>query len=62
MNFNFWMITNNPSIANHIVKNGVKNFIDLEKLGKEEQSHLNTWISNHREEDIKAIKNKIKKD
>ena len=63
MNFNFWMITNNPSIANHIVKNGVQRiFIDLEKLGKEErQSHLNTWISNHREEDIKAIKNKIKK-
>ena len=63
MDFNFWMITNSPSIANYIVKNDVQRiFIDLEKIGKEErQSHLNTWISNHLESDISAIKNKITK-
>ena len=63
MKFNFWMITNSPSIANNIVKNDVQRvFIDLEKTGKEErQSHLNTWISNHLESDISAIKNRITK-
>ena len=63
MSFNFWMITNNPSIASHIVKNGVKRiFIDLEKIGKpERQSHLNTWISDHLESDIKLIQKNISK-
>lgn len=61
MNFNFWMITNSPSIANHIVENGVKRiFIDLEKLGKKKrQSNLNTWISDHSESDIELIKKNI---
>ena len=63
MNFNFWMITNNPSVASFITNNGVRRiFIDLEKIGKiERQSHLNTWISNHSEKDIKLVKNSINK-
>tara|TARA_Y200000002_G_scaffold345791_1_gene319944 strand:+ start:897 stop:1694 length:798 start_codon:yes stop_codon:yes gene_type:complete len=57
------MITNSPSITNHIVDNGVQRiFIDLEKIGKNKrQSHLNTWISDHEESDIKLIQNCVNK-
>ncbi len=59
----FWLITNNIKLAEFATKNYVKRiFIDLEKLGKfERQGHLNSWKSHHMPEDIKIMKNIIKK-
>tara|TARA_B100001989_G_scaffold245693_1_gene215719 strand:+ start:1179 stop:1976 length:798 start_codon:yes stop_codon:yes gene_type:complete len=56
------MITNNPRIGKYVVKNGVdKIFIDLEKLGKDtRQGHLDTWKSNHSEDDILSMRKEIK--
>ena len=58
----FYMITNNPSIGEYILRNGVgRIFIDLEKLGKNErQGHLNTWQSDHCFNDILNMRKRIK--
>jgi 2-keto-3-deoxy-L-rhamnonate aldolase RhmA len=56
-------ITNNVEIAKIAEKSGVDwIFIDLEINGKEErQGHLDTVISRHSIEDVKKIKNVLKK-
>lgn len=56
-------ITNNPKLAIVAENAGVDRiFIDLERIGKfERQGHLNTFISDHKLEDIPIVKSKIKK-
>jgi 2-keto-3-deoxy-L-rhamnonate aldolase RhmA len=52
------LFTNNPSIAAIADQAGVDRVgLDLECLGKAtRQGHLNTWVSNHREGDLRSIK------
>lgn len=58
-----FMITNNPEIAKFSLKWGVDNiFVDLEVMGKNErQAHLNSFISQHRIEDVKEISKVVSK-
>lgn len=57
----FMMITNQPSIAEYIERNGVHRiFLDQEVLGKKErQGHLNTHKASHSNEDVRAVREKI---
>ncbi|MGN0506557.1 MAG: aldolase/citrate lyase family protein [Lachnospiraceae bacterium] len=54
-------ITNEPRIAEYAEKAGVgRIFVDLESLGKKErQKNRDTYISNHKLEDISIIKNAV---
>lgn len=56
--FKFLFITNNPKLAEFVIRNGVDRiFVDLEILGKvQRQGHLNTVISRHSSEDISLLR------
>lgn len=56
-------ITNKPDLAYEAEQCGVSRiFVDLESIGKKErQGHLDTFISNHKMEDISKLKNQITK-
>lgn len=56
-------ITNSPRIAQIAEKSGVDwIFVDLEVLGKEErQGHLDTVISRHSREDVRQVRQVLKK-
>lgn len=58
INFNYLFITNKPDIARFVEQCGVTRiFIDLESREKvERQGHLDTVISQHCFDDIKAVK------
>lgn len=57
MPLKFMYITNNPSVASIIQKNGVDRvFVDLEKLGKEQrQKGMDTVKNTHTVEDVKRL-------
>lgn len=60
--FNYYFITNIPSIASYVELHGVNRiFVDLEINGKEErQAHVNSVISRHSMLDVKKIKQVLK--
>lgn len=59
----FMFITNQPNLAAFVYNHGVQRiFVDLEILGKQErQGHLNTVISCHTLEDIRAVRQAVPK-
>jgi hypothetical protein len=52
------LFTNDPELARRADRAGVNRIgLDLEKPGKHErQGHLRAWISNHKPEDIHALR------
>ena len=55
---NFMLITADPGLAHYAESCGVSRiFVDLERLGKwERQGHLDTYISQHKMEDVAQVK------